>query len=80
MSKHLQTFLKPLVDKEVWVKKQTGTILVDKRKLVCLIIANEYDVKFDWSHLKAADLKLDVGAIESQFKAEFTLGPGQPSS
>ena len=80
LAKHLQAFLKPLVNKEVWVKKQTGTILVAKRKLVSLITVDEYDVRFDWMPLKAAELKLDTGAIEPQFKSEFTLGPGLQSS
>jgi len=55
-------------------------MLVDKRKLVSLIIVDEYDVRFGWMPLKAAELKLDTGAIESQFKSEFTLGPGLQSS
>ena len=80
LAKHLQNFLKPLISKEVWLKKQTGTILVDKRKLCSLIIVDEYDVRLDWYHLKAADLKLDVGLIESQFKSEFILGSGRQSS
>ena len=32
LSKHLRTFLKSLLSKEVSAKKQTGTIVVDKRK------------------------------------------------
>ena len=74
--KHLQTLLQPLLTKEVWAKKQTGTIPVDRRKLVSIVLANEFDARLDWNHAKAADLKLDVGLVESQFKAEFIFGSG----
>ena len=53
---------------------------MDKRKLVSLIIVDEYEVRFDWNHFKAADLKLHVEIIESQFKSESSLGPGGQSS
>lgn len=80
LAKHLQSFLKLLISKEVRVQKQTGTLLVDKRKFCSLIIVNEYDARLDWNHFKAVDLKLDVGLIESQFKPEFILGSGRQSS
>ena len=44
-----------------------------------MIIVSEYDAKLDWNQIKAADLILDVGCIESQFKSEFLLGSGGQS-
>ena len=80
LAKSLQSVLKPLVAKEVWVKKQTGSILVERRKLVSPIFVAEYDARLEWNHIRAADLKLDVALIEFLFKSEFLLGAGRQSS
>ena len=78
-SKHLQSFIQPLLSKEVWVERQTRTIPVDRRRLVSIVIVSEYDAKLDSNYIKSADLQFDEGLIGSQFKSGILLGPGGQS-
>ena len=78
LSKKLQTFIGTLLQEEVWCKQETGTFLVNKRKVVSVVIVDEHSSRLDWFVPTAAALKLDMAAIELHFKSEVcSFGGGQ---
>jgi hypothetical protein len=81
LSKKLQLYLEGLLPNEaVFCKKASGTVLTRKRKLVSVVIVDEFAVKLDWSFPLAAVLKLDHGAIEHHFKSVIAAAGGLQSS
>ena len=81
LSKKLQLYLEGLLPNEaVFCKKASGTVLTRKRKLVSVVIVDEFAVKLDWSVPLAAVLKLDHGAIEHHFKSVIAAAGGLQSS
>jgi hypothetical protein len=79
LAKHLRVLVQSHVQgKEVWCKKATGTLFVDKRRLVTIHVQDESSARLDWAHSKRIDLKIDQGVVEEAFKA--LLLDGGPSS
>ena len=80
LSKHLLAHLKEVIkDATPFRRKETGTILVNRRKLVSVIIADENRVDLDWDEAKAHALQVDIPAAELWFKNLVNDG-GKPSS
>ena len=71
LSKKLQSYIATLLpDSAIWVRKATGTILVDKRPLVSVRIQNEEDaILHGWNEPKLILHKLDKPAIIEHFKS-----------
>ena len=61
--------------KEVWAKRATGTLFVDKRRLLSVRIQGEDVGSIDWSHPKRIALGLDQAPVELALK-NFLLGEG----
>jgi hypothetical protein len=66
--------------KEVWNKKASGTLFVDKRRLLTVLITGEDSARIDWDHAKRIDLRLDQALVEEKVKALVLGGPGGSSS
>ena len=80
----LSKILKELVqgkiqDKQVWLKKATGTLFVDRRRLCTLHIVSEDATRIEWYHPKRIELKLDDGPITEEFKSEVAKRGGASS-
>ncbi len=57
-----------LPNKVVFVKKATGTIFVDRRRIVTLFLVGEHATRLDWDHSRRVALGLDDAIAETQFK------------
>jgi len=69
LAKNLKTFVQGLLQgKEVWIKKETGTLLVDRRRLLSVLVVSESEARIDWAHPKRIELRLDQAQIELEFK------------
>jgi hypothetical protein len=68
-----------LAGKEVWAKKPTGTLFVDRRRLCVLHITSEEGFSIEWMHDKRIQLKLDEATISESFKAAVAAKMGQSS-
>ena len=65
------------VEKQVFVRKSTGSVLVDRRVLASMIIVDENVVKIGWFHAKRVELRLEQEKVEEQF--HLSLGGGVSS-
>ena len=77
LAKKLQAYLRTLVPStvEVWVRKATGTILIDKRPLVSVRVQNEESaILHGWSDAKLALHKLDKAGISAHFATLVSEG------
>jgi len=80
LSKALRSIVQSEIQgKEVWVKKSTGTLFVDRRRLLTIHVTGESSARIDWSHPKRIDLRLEQGPIEEQFRSLVSEGGGQHS-
>jgi hypothetical protein len=69
-SKGLKDIIKALLPaKEVYCKKSTGTIYIDKRKLLTLHLVGEHGSRIDWDDARRISFGLDDATAETQFKA-----------
>ena len=55
--------------KQVFVRKATGTILVDRKPLVSVTIVDENRASLSWMHAQRILLGLDQAAIEAMFQS-----------
>ena len=77
LQKHVQGLLP---NSEIWVRKATGTVLVDKRPLVSVKVLNEDTASLvNWNEPKLILHKLDKAQISEAFKA-LVAGGEQSSS
>jgi hypothetical protein len=56
-------------------KKETGTLLVDRRRLLSVTFISESDARIDWNHVKRIELKVEQAPVELALQS-FLLGPG----
>ena len=80
-TKTLRDLVQGLVpaNKEVWAKRDAGTLYVDKRRLLTITIQGELSAHINWSHPKRVSLGLDQAQIETELR-NFLLGEGGSSS
>ena len=77
LSKRLQSIIAPLcIDKEFFVKKASGTIYVDRRVLVSVVLTGEESARLNWCHPKRIDCKIDLAVVEEAF-GHYVLAGGQ---
>ena len=70
LTKSLREIVKPMLpEKEIWMRKSTGTLFVDKRMLVSVKILGEASARLEWYHPKRIVLGLEEGPITEQFNA-----------
>jgi hypothetical protein len=75
LAKALKNIIAPLLpQKDVYLKRATGAIYVDKRVLATIHIVDEIDATINWSHTKRIQLALDQKAVEQEFLAQATTG------
>ena len=53
--------------KEAFLRRTTGSIMVDRRVLVNVVVQNENSVALAWYHAKRIELKLDEAKVREQF-------------
>ena len=70
-----------LASKQVWLKKATGTLFVDRRKLCIVHVPSENSesTRVEWLHPKRIELGLDDAVIATEFKAAIATREGQSS-
>lgn len=64
-------------DKQVFVRKSTGSVMVDRKILASVVVVDELSARLAWYHVKRIDLKLEQSEVEEQFKM---VAGGQSSS
>ena len=81
LAKKLQSHIATLVpDATIWVRKATGTILINKRPLVSVLVQNEEEaILRDWQEARVTLHNLDKDAIINHF-ATIVSGNMQSSS
>ena len=69
MAKHLRDIITPLLPegKQVFLRRTTGSIMVDRRVLVNVVVRDENTVALAWFHSKRIELKLDEASVHQQF-------------
>ncbi len=70
LTKNLKDILLPLVgSKPIFVRKSTGSLLVDRRVLATIFINGELDARIQWFHPKRIELAIEQELVEQQFAA-----------
>ncbi len=70
LAKNLKAILGPMVPgKEIFVRKTTGSLLVDRRVLATVFITGEQGARIQWFHPKRIDLAIEQSMVEDQFAA-----------
>ena len=79
LAKRVQSIISPLcIDKELFVKKSSGSIHCDRRVLVSVILTGEESARLQWCHPKRIELKIDQAVVEEAF-GHYVLSGGQSS-
>ena len=68
LAKEFQKALGQLTPKEIWCKRATGTLLVDRRRLVTNHIVDESSARLDWNDYKLIECGFDRARVELLFK------------
>ena len=69
MTKAIQPFVQGLIPgNPIWVRKATGTLLVDKRPLATVIITSEDDARLSWNDTKSIQYKIEQKVVNDQFE------------
>jgi len=70
LSKQLKSGIEGLEgwSKEIFVRKSSGTLLVDRRPLVSISIVDENKAALVWTHADRIHLSLDQAGIETMFQ------------
>ena len=77
LAKRLQSIIAPLcIDKELFVKKSSGSIYCDRRVVVSVILTGEESARLEWCHPKRIELKVDQAVVEEAF-GHYVLSGGQ---
>ena len=76
LTKHLKTAISGMEGwtKEIFVRKSSGTLLVDRRPLVSISIVDEDRAALVWTHANRINLSLDQATIETMFQNIVTGG------
>ena len=76
LTKHLKTAISGMEgwSKEIFVRKSSGTLLVDRRPLVSISIVDEDRATLVWTHANRINLSLDQATIETMFQNIVTGG------
>ncbi len=70
LAKNLKDILLPLVGtKQVFLRKSTGSLLVDRRVLASIFITGELSARIQWFHPKRIELAIEQDVVEEQFAA-----------
>ena len=78
LAKELKQIIAPLIgNKTAFIRKSTGSIMVDRRVLATIFITGEFSARIQWAHAKRIELGIDDVSVEQQFAA-FTGGPNNP--
>jgi hypothetical protein len=78
LAKHLKAVIAELSGRnlqDIWIKKETGALLVDRRHLLSVSFISETEARIEWSHGKRVKLKVEQAPVELALKA-FVGGPG----
>jgi hypothetical protein len=77
LSKGLREIISPLLpaNKELFVRKSTGSIMVDRRVVVSVVIVNETETTLSWNHAKSSEL----GLVEADIMQQFLVVAGGTS-
>ena len=79
LAKHLRSILAPkVVDKDLFLKKQTGSVLENKRAICSVIITGPESARLEWCHPKRIELGIEQAPVEQEFSA-FVIGGGPGS-
>ena len=79
LSKHLRTILASKVtDKDLYLKKTTGSVLENKRAICSVIITGPESARLEWCHPKRIELGIEQAPVEQEFSA-FVIGGGPGS-
>ena len=79
LAKHLRSILAPKVaDKDLFLKKQTGSVLENKRAICSVIITGPESARLEWCHPKRIELGIEQAPVEQEFSA-FVIGGGPGS-
>jgi len=79
LSKHLRTILaSKAVDKDLYLKKTTGSVLENKRAICSVIITGPESARLEWCHPKRIELGIEQAPVEQEFSA-FVIGGGPGS-
>ena len=81
LSKLLKEFVQEKLggNKQVWLRKSSGTLFVDRRKLLTVHVTGETSARIEWYHLKRAELSLDQALVEEKLKTLVAGEGGGPS-
>ena len=70
LAKHLREIVQPLIaEKQIYIKKSTGTLFVDRRPLVSIFVTGEFSARLGWFHTKRISLNIEQGPVEQAFAA-----------
>ena len=68
LAEELKKILEPLVpDKDLFVRKSSGSIMVDRRPLVSVKVVDELKVSLEWNAAKRDAMGIDVQAVSQAF-------------
>ena len=69
LCKGIRKFLQGKCESDIWIRKATGTILVDKRPLVSLRVPTENSANFvGWNDAKLISIKVEKAELDSELK------------
>ncbi len=78
LAKNLKDIIQPLIgSKQVFVRKSTGSVMVDRRVLATEFINGEHSARVQWFHPKRIELAIEQDVVEQQFAA-IVGGPASP--
>ncbi len=76
LSKQLLGVIRELCpQKQFFLRRNEGTIFVDRRPLVRVLVESQESSVLSWKHQKRVAINLDDGAVESKFR-DFQKEPG----
>ena len=69
LAKELSRLVSPLVpNKEVFVRKSTGSILIDRRVLASIFVTTQDSARIEWYHPQRIALGIEQAPIDQQFR------------
>ena len=78
-AKHRQSILaSKAVDKDLYLKKVTGSVYEGKRVVCSVIITGPESARLDWCHPKRIELGIEQAPVEQEFSS-FVVGGGPGS-
>ncbi len=71
LAKKLKLIVEPIIpDKNVFVRKSTGSIMVDRRVLASVFIPDQDSAKITWFHPLREKLKISEDSVTKDFEIE----------